>query len=173
MRTGICRVTTVALAAAALSACNLPPMVSDTGFRGTWERGNVRNISLVAITEVGGRWYFRWNKRSFDGRLTILCDWDGRCEEKADGKLTATYAIATRFDAAEGKLYTDTVETRQIPDKQTFRYTDVMEVRDGGRTLWNFTTDRDGQHYEGAARPSRSFAKIANSVADPPRPAGR
>src|SRR5258705_11107985 len=77
MRTEKPRVLAIALAATMLSACDLPPMLSDTGYRGTWQRGNVRNISLVAITEVGGRWYFRWTKRSFDGRLTVLCEWDG------------------------------------------------------------------------------------------------
>ena len=41
--------------AAACTACSLPPMISDTGYRGTWSRGNVRNVSIVAIAEVEGR----------------------------------------------------------------------------------------------------------------------
>jgi hypothetical protein len=157
------------LAMTMVSCGDLPPMVSDTGYRGTWSRSNQHNISIVSITDVGGRWFFRWTKRTYDGQLTILCDWDGRCEERLKGKLTATYTMTTRYDVVTGKLYTDTVETRRVPGEQVFRYTDVMEVTDGGRTLWNFTTDRDGQHYEGGARPMRSFRKIANSVADPPR----
>jgi hypothetical protein len=173
MRTRIRRVGALLLTVAALAACDLPPMVSDTGYRGTWSRGNDRNVSIVAIAEVGGRWFFRWTKRSFDGKLAILCDWGGRCEERLNGTLVATYAMTTRYDAAAGKLYTDTVEERVVPDKQAFRYTDVMEVKDGGRTLWNYTIDRDGQHYEGTSRPQRSFTKIANSVADPPRPERR
>jgi hypothetical protein len=152
-----------------LSSCGLPPMISDTGYRGTWSRGNDRNVSIVAIAEVDGRWFFRWTKRSFDGKFTILCDWEGRCEERLNGKVLATYAITTRYDAHSGVLSTEAVEEREIPDKQTFRYTDVMEVKNDGRTLWNYTTDRDGQHYDGTARPMRSFTKIANSVADPPR----
>jgi len=157
------------LTLAMLSSCGLPPMVSDAGYRGTWSRGNDRNVSIVAIAEVDGRWFFRWTKRSFDRKFTILCDWEGRCEETLNGNLLATYAITTRYDAPSGVLSTDTIEERMVPDKQTFRYTDVMEVKDNGRTLWNFTTDRDGNHYDGAARPMRSFTKIANSVADPPR----
>ena len=86
-----------------------------------------------------------------------------------NGKLLATYAITTRYDAPSGRLSTDTLEERMDPDKQTIRNTDVMEVKDNGRTLWNYTVDRDGQHYDGTARPMRSFTKIANSVADPPR----
>ena len=160
---------TLLLTLAMLSSCGLPPTISDTGYRGTWSRGNDRNVSIVAIAEVDGRWWFRWTKRSFDGKLTILCDWDGRCEERLNGALVATYAITTRYDAAAGSLSTDTVETRVLPDEQTFRYTDVMEVKDNGRTLWNYTVDRDGQHYDGTGRPMRSFTKIANSVADPPR----
>ena len=161
------------LAVAMLSACGLPPMLSDTGYRGTWSRGNDRNVSIVAIIEIDGRWFFRWTKRSFDGKFTVLCDWGGRCEERLNGKLLATYAISTRYDPAARSLTTDTVEERMVPDKQTFRYSDVMEVKDQGRTLWNYTTERDGQHYDGLARPMRSFTKVANSVADPPRGEGR
>ena len=62
---------------AACAACLLPPMISDTGYVGTWSRGNDRNISIVAITERNGRWFFRWTKRSYDGKLTVLCDWGG------------------------------------------------------------------------------------------------
>jgi hypothetical protein len=156
------------LTLAVLTSCGLPPMISDTGYRGTWSRGNDRNVSIVAITELDGRWYFRWTKRSLDGKLKILCGWDGPCEERLNGKLVATYAISTRYDATTGKLFTDTVEERLIPEKQTLRYTDVMEVKDNGRTLWNYTTDLGDQHYDGLARPMRSFAKVSNSVADPP-----
>ena len=151
-----------------LSACGLPPMISDTGYRGTWSRGNDRNVSIVAIAEVDGRWFFRWTKRSHDRKFAVLCDWEGRCEERLNGALVATYAITTRYDAATGTLTTDTVEERLVPDKQTFRYTDLMVVKDNGRTLWNYTIERDGQHYEGDGRPMRSFSKVANSVVDPP-----
>jgi hypothetical protein len=154
---------------AALTACGLPPMISDTGYRGTWSRGNDRNVSIVAIAEVGGTWLFRWTKRSFDGQYSILCDWDGACAEWLEGKRIATYTIKTRYDAETSRLFTDTVEERQVPVQRTYRYTDVMEVTDGGRTLWNYTTDRDGEHFAEGARPQRSFTKIADSVADPPR----
>ena len=150
----------------ALAACGLPPMVSDTGYLGTWSRGNDRNVSIVAIAKAGDRWRFRWTKRSFDGKLSVLCDWDGRCEEHLLGELVATYEIATRFE--EGKLYTDTIEKRIVPEVTTLQYTDVMEVTDGGRTLWNYTSDRNVEHYEGMARPMRSFSKVADAVVDPP-----
>jgi hypothetical protein len=143
-------------------------MISDTGYRGTWRRGNERNVSVVAITESSGKWYFRWSRRSWDGKYSVDCDWDGLCEEWLDGKRAATYTVTARLDPATGLLSTDTVEERVSPRKETRRYSDVMEVKDGGLTLWNYTTDRDGQHFEGQGRPMRSFAKIANSVANPP-----
>ena len=92
------------LAVAMLSACGLPPMISDTGYRGTWSRGNDRNVSIVAIIEIDGRWFFRWTKRSFDRKFTVLCDWGGRCEERLNGNLLATYAITTRYDPAARTL---------------------------------------------------------------------
>jgi hypothetical protein len=162
------RISGLLIPLCALAACGLPPMISDTGFRGTWSRGNDRNVSIVAITESSGTWYFRWSRRSWDGKIVIACDWDGTCREWLDGELAATYTVTTRFDPASGLLSTDTIEERTGPRKETRRYSDVMEIKDGGLTLWNYTTDRDGQHFEGEGRPMRSFTKIANSVANPP-----
>ncbi|HJQ97575.1 MAG TPA: hypothetical protein VJ826_04620 [Candidatus Polarisedimenticolaceae bacterium] len=154
-------------ALSALAACGLPPMLSDTGYLGTWSRGNDRNVSIVAIAQSGDRWLLRWTKRSFDGKLSVLCGWDGHCEERLLGELVATYDITTRYE--DGKLCTDTIEKRTVPEVTTLQYTDVMEVTDGGRTLWNYTSDRNGEHYEGMARPMRSFSKVANAVVDPPK----
>jgi hypothetical protein len=151
----------------ALASCGLPPMVSDTGYLGTWSRGNDRNVSIVAIAQAGDRWYFRWTKRSFDGKFAVLCDWDGHCEERLLGEVVATYDITTRFE--DGKLHTDTIEKRVVPEAVTVQYSDVMEVTDSGRTLWNYTTDRNGEHYEGMGRPMRSFSKVADTIVDPPK----
>src|SRR5262249_21546538 len=104
------------MACALFASCGVPPMISDTGYVGTWKRGNDRSVSIVAIAHREGQWLFRWTKRSFDGKYAILCDWHGRCEETLNGQLVATYAIATRFDEATGKLFTDTVEDRTIPE---------------------------------------------------------
>jgi hypothetical protein len=155
-----------ALAALAAGACGLPPMVSDTGYLGTWSRGNDRNVSIVAIAREGDRWLFRWTKRSLDGQYVVLCDWDGRCEETFRGKVIARYRITTRFE--NGSLHTDTVEERTFPEPLNSQFTDVMEVTDGGRTLWNYTIERDGETYEGMARPKRSFTKVADAVLEPP-----
>jgi len=159
------------LAAAATAGCGLPPMLSDTGYRGTWARRNEHNVSIVAIAEVDGQYRLRWTKRSFDGKQSILCDWEGRCREEFEGRPAATFTIATTYDPATNELATHTAEDREFPSKQHYEYRDVMEVADAGRTLWNYTTDRDGRHFDGGARPMRSFTKISNSVAAPPRPA--
>ena len=169
MRRTPTKASIVAGALLACMACRAQPMITDSGYRGTWRRANDRNESLVAIAEVGGRWYFRWLKRSFDKKFRVSCDWDGQCEERLNGMLVATYTIAVRYDAASGRLYTDTIEQRVVPTSLTARYTDVMEVRNAGMELWNFTVVRDGQHFEGDARPNRTFVKIADGVADPPR----
>ena len=156
----------VAVVVAVAAACGIPPLRSDTGFRGTWRRSNDRNSSIVSIVASDGAYRFRWTKRSFDGKLTVLCDWDGRCEERLNGALMATYRIRTWLE--NGKLYTETVENRQVPEARTFRYTDEMEVADGGMTLWNYTVERDGQRLQGNERPRRSFHKVADGVAEPP-----
>ena len=159
----------IGLAVAVTGSCNLPPMISDTGCRGTWRR-NAGPIELIAaITEVEGRWYFRWTRISRDGSQKVTCAWNGPCEERLNGKIAATYAITTRFDDARHALAIDTIEERVYPSKKTVRSSEILEVTDSGRTLLIFTTDRDGQHFEGGARPRRAFSKVADSVADPPR----
>lgn len=70
----------------------------------------------------------------------------------------------------DGKLYTQTIEERLVPEVVTLRYTDVMGVTDGGRRLWSYTVERDGARYEESGRPMRSFAKVANAVVPPPSP---
>jgi hypothetical protein len=169
MRTGIRRTLGLALTVAALPACHLPPMISDTGCRGTWTRRNAYNQTIVAITEVEGRWYFRWDKRMFDGSQTVRCDWDGHCDERLNDMPAATYTITTSYDAASGTLTAATVEERVHPTKRTLRYTELMQVADAGRTLFSYTTERDGEAFVGGGRPQRSFTKVADSVADPPR----
>jgi hypothetical protein len=151
-----------------LSGCGLPPMISDTGYLGTWSRGNDRNVSIVAIAKVGNDYLFRWTKRSFDGQLVVLCDWGGDCSETFRGGVIAHYRIVTTFDPVAGRLYTETLEERTQPEPLTSRYRDEMEVTDGGLTLWNYTIERDGEVFDDAGRPKRSFQKIADSIVDPP-----
>jgi hypothetical protein len=158
----------VAALALASTACGMGPLVTDTGYRGTWSRGNDRNVSILAITQAAGTWKVRWTKRSFDGKLVVACDWDGVCVERLNGKVVATYSMVSRFDASTGRLYTDTLESRIDPERLTFRYTDMLEIADGGRTLWNYTVERDGNAFQGDARPKRSFSKVSDSVAEPP-----
>lgn len=163
------RLVAAAAAALAVASCGIQPPVTDTGYRGTWSRGNDRNVSILAITQVSGVWKVRWTKRSYEGSLVITCDWDGVCIERLKDKVVATYTMVSRFDPSIGKLYTDTLESRVDPERLTFRYTDLLEVTDGGRTLWSYTVERDGNAFEGRARPMRSFTKVSDSVADPPK----
>jgi hypothetical protein len=160
---------TIALVAAlaATVACGLPPMVSNTGYRGTWGRRSAFGQSIVAIVEHNGRWRLRWSTTSLDGKDTVRCDWDGRCEERRAGRLLATYTITTRYDTVTNILAADTVEERLSPTKMTLRYSEVAELDDAGRTLRLRTTERGGQHFEGTARPQRLFTKLADSVAFP------
>ena len=55
MKSGTRHVGVLFVALCALAACDLPPMISDTGYRGTWGRGNDRNVSIVAITDLKTR----------------------------------------------------------------------------------------------------------------------
>jgi hypothetical protein len=158
----------LALALALAAGCTLRPKVSDTGYTGTWSRGNDRNISLVAIAKSGDRYAFRWLKHAYEGMFDITCGWDGTCEEKLQGKTVATYRFRARPDPATGHLMVECDERRIEPEKQEFHYVDELVVEPGGKVLWSYTIQRDGQKYEASERPMRSFDKVADAVAGVP-----
>jgi hypothetical protein len=150
-------------------ACSLRPQVSDTGYTGTWSRGNARNVSIVAIVKAGDRHLFRWSKHSFESAYDITCGWDGRCEEVLFGKKVATYDFSTRNDPTTGHLLVECNERRLEPLKNDSHYVDELVVEPGGKVLWSYTIERDGQKFSGMARPMRSFDKVADGTAVPPR----
>ncbi len=152
-----------------LGACDLPPMVSDTGLRGTWVRRAGEGLSIVSITEIDGRWYVRSTRRSPDGTQSTRCEWDGRCQETLDGKLAATSTVTTTYDPDTATLTTDIAEERIYPSKKTIHLREDLLVDDHGRTLRIFTVDRGGQRFEHKGGPQRWLTKVADSVPDPPR----
>lgn len=165
-----------ALAPTLLAASCLPetpPLVSDTGYEGTWSRGNMRGNSIVAIVRVGDEYRFRWSKRTYapggEEKLVVACDWEGRCTETLNGKVLATYRFRTWVDDSTGRLHVEGVEDRVEPERFTNRFVDELVVEDGGRTLWRYTKERMGQSFEGVGRPMASFSKVSDGIADPPR----
>ncbi len=149
-------------------ACSVRPKVSDTGYTGTWAKGNDRGVSIVAIARAGDRHLFRWSKHSYEHSLDVTCGWDGRCEEKLLGKLMATYEFSTRTDPATGRLLVECRERRLEPEKLDIHYVDELVVEPGGKLLWSYTNERDGQKFERDGRPTRSFEKVADAVAGVP-----
>jgi len=165
----------VVVSMAALAGClpDLPPMVSDTGYEGTWSRGNERGHSILAIRKVGDRHLFRWSKVAYgpggEKMLEVRCDWEGRCVETLQGRELATYAFRTWVDEGTGRLMVEGVEERIRPERFTNRFVDELVVEDEGRTLRRFTLERMGQTFPGDGRPMASFEKVSNGIADPPR----
>lgn len=166
----------LAVALPILAASCLPetrPLVSDTGYEGTWSRGNMRGNSIVAIVRVGDAYRFRWSKRTYapggEAKLVVVCDWEGRCTETLNGKVLATYRFRTWLDETTGRLHVEGVEDRVEPERFTNRFVDELVVEDEGRTLWRYTKERMGQSFEGVGRPMASFSKLSDGIADPPR----
>jgi hypothetical protein len=147
--------------------CSARPKISDTGYTGTWSKGNDRVISIVAIAKVGERYLFRWTKRSYDGKLEIRCGWDGRCEERLNGRSMATYEFRTQVDPASGRLVVECDERRLEPEKLSLDYRDELVVEPGGKVLSSYTVERSGTVLSGDERPRRSFDKVADAVSGP------
>lgn len=154
-------------------ACTVRPKATDTGYAGTWSRGNGVTYSVVAIVKQGGGYLFRWSKRATGGDLEIRCDWGGRCEETFRGRLAATYDFKTRMDPSAGRLIVECLERRLEPEKRDIHYVDELVVEPGGKVLWSYTIERDGKKLEGMNRPMRSFNKVADAIAGVPPAATR
>lgn len=148
--------------------------VSNTGYTGTWSRGPAHAKSIVAIARVGDEYRFRWRKVSREPaglrrvKLEVRCDWEGACVETLDGKKIAEHEFRTWTDPDSGHLMVEWVERRLDPKRRESRTVDELVVEPGGRVLWSYTIERDGQTFEGDARPRRSFTKVTDAIADPP-----
>jgi hypothetical protein len=171
MRAGLSLGLVVCLIAA---GCTRQLAVSDTGYTGTWSRGPAHAKSIVAIAKVGDEYRFRWTKitREPGGlrrvKLEVRCGWDGTCTEWLEGKKIAEHSFRTWTDPKSGHLMVEWHERRLEPERRESRTVDELVVEPGGRVLWSYTIERDGQKFEGEARPKRFFHKVADAVADPP-----
>jgi hypothetical protein len=156
-------------AMAAMASCSGDPAVSDTGLTGTWVREGNRTVSLIALTKLDERYLFRWSKFGADDDFRVRCDWDGRCEEWKSGRKFAEYLFSTRTDPRSGRLLVECHETRLLPKLHEQHFIDELVVEPGGKVLWSYTIERDGETFESGKGPQRSFMKVADSIADPPR----
>jgi hypothetical protein len=160
------------LAAVLAAACAGRPGVTDTGYEGTWTRGNDRIRSTLSIVRRGGRYATRLSVRSADGTYAIRGGWDGRAEEMQDGAKTHDLEFRTTADPATGHLIVECTGTPRAPSGKPYRYVDELVVEPGGLALSAYTVERDGQRHEGEARPRREYLKASDEVRDPPGAAG-
>ena len=155
----------------AMAGCASDPAVHDTGYRGTWARGNDRVTSTIALyaDEESGPWRVRWTKVSDDRKFRVTCDWDGNCKETLLGRTVATMAFRIWRDEANGHLRVRVQERRLEPEVEELVYEDELVLENGNLSIRAYTRERGGERIEGDGAPSRAFEKVADSVAFPPR----
>ncbi len=158
----------VVLALLLTLGCSEALTLSDTGYTGTWSRGNERVKSIIAIARVGDEYRFRWSKASEDGKYAVRCDWDGRCEELLEGRKIAEHTFRTWTDPESRHMMIEAHEKRFQPDPIEIHYVDELVVEPDGRTLKSYTIERDGEKFEPGEGPNRTFTKVADAVASPP-----
>jgi hypothetical protein len=161
---------TFAILAVVLSACGGEPPVSDTGYVGTWSRGNERQQSHVYIDRHEDGYRFRISVRSDDGLHVVECDGAGVCEERVRGEKTLEYRFRTRTEPASGRLIVE-YDVESLRNGRVYHYVDVLTVEDGGLRLRAATIERDGVRFEEkGGGPTRLFRKTSDRVDDAPRP---
>ena len=141
VRTSDFGVLALACLALATSACGgLSDVVSDTGYQGTWQRGNERVQSTVSIVEVDGKHLFRWEKTSEDGRVKVRCGWQGPCEEFVDGEKVSDFTIRPWIDEETQRLRVECNGTTHSPEV-VIHYVDELVVMNNGLTLRSHTIE--------------------------------
>lgn len=153
---------TLALAA----SCTMKPSVSDTGYQGTWSRGNDRVRSTIAIVVRDETIGFRWNQRLADGTVVVRCGWEGRCDGLTDGKKTSEYEFRAWIEPSSGKLRVD-ARHNLFQQDLVIHWIDELTVGEGGTSLLVETIERDGVTFDGNG-PRYGFVKDADRVLDPP-----
>ena len=153
---------------AALVACSSAPKISDTGYVGTWGRGNDRARSTIAIVKDGDGYRFRWQGLGDSGGWRVTCGWDGSCKEFARGELIATYIIQTSVDPGTGRLRVTTTRTGTSKSPGDNVDVDEIVVESGGKVLRSYVVQRNEQRYEAGKGSTRLFDKISDRVDDPP-----
>jgi hypothetical protein len=146
----------------------LPNVVSDTGYQGTWQRGNERVTSTIAIVNVDGDYRFRWSVTSADGKRKVKCSWEGLCEEFVEGEKASDYTFRTWTDEESGHLRVECNGNVYRPTPAEVHYIEELIVGKKGLALRSYTIeDMDGT-YEVRKGPRRKFTKVSDHVAEPP-----
>lgn len=147
-----------------------PDPVSDTGYTGTWVRGNDRLKSTLAIVERQGEYRVRRSLRSADGSHELRCDWDGKCEEFVDGEKTSDYTLRPSVDAETKRLRLEVRASIFKPTVLELHYVDEFLLKDEGLRLRARTIEKQGQPIRKKDGPvsKRDYRKVSNRVTDPP-----
>lgn len=154
----------VALASIAALACEPGARISDTGYVGTWERGNDKVRSRVAIRKDGAAYRFRWTQSNADASWTVACDWEGECTEHLDGAKIAAFRFQTSIDPESGHLLVDVLRSETSGGKGDYADRDELVLEPGGLKLWSYTVQHDGQPVTRGRGPARLLTKVSNAT---------
>lgn len=148
--------------------CSPDSRVSDTGYAGTWKRGNDRVNSTISILRDGEQFLFRWGLHSADGKWDVECDWKGHCKEFVDERQSSEYNFRSWVDPSSGHLMVECKGRITEPSEADEQYVDELVVEPGGLSLSSYTRERRGQKFGEDSRPLRTFKKVSDKVAFPP-----
>ena len=155
--------------AAALAGCSSAPKISDTGYVGTWGRGNDRARSTIAIVKDGEGYRFRWTAASPDEMWKVTCGWDGHCKEFVKDEQVASYVIESVLDPESGRLHVKSTRTgsQKRPPMNNVDL-DELVVEFGGKVLRSYIIQRNDEHFAPGEGSTRYFDKVSDEVDDPP-----
>lgn len=156
----------IGLAAALLASCSSTPIVSNTGYQGTWSRGSDQITSTIALVVRNDEAWFRWNRRSADGNLVVRCGWEGHCEEFQGAEKISEFEFRAWLEPTNGRMRI-AGRHKLLDQKAEIRWIDELEVIEGGTALRVVTLERDGTVFD-RDHPTYEFRKAADVVTDPP-----
>jgi hypothetical protein len=160
------RAAACAVLGAMAAACGARP--TDTGYNGTFARGNDRSRSMVhLIHNERGAWA-KLNWRTDNESWIVDCDWDGRCTLRVNGEESGSYQYRVWEDPATRHLMLECHVKYTRPEVKEFHFVDELVLREGGLKLLAYTVEKEGQKLAEGERPVYFFDKLSDEVPEPP-----
>jgi hypothetical protein len=137
--------------------------VSDTGFRGRWERGGGADVAQVSIWNDGRGWHFCWSTPALEHGPTYACTADGRTVMSEHGEATYAYVTTMTPDATGRAATIEVVGEPLLAELTPIRWTDRLELEGGGLAIASWKVALNGQ----ALDPPRGPLRLVKVADDP------
>jgi len=128
-------------------------------FEGTWARVGLLDSS-ISLREAEDGFHFRWKLN--DGDKLISCTRDDFCEEFRDGDRVYEYHFRLDGPPGSSEIIVRCDGRPVVSEMEPVSWVDRIVLHDGGRELWSYLVEMNGEKMEPPVGPIR-FVRVAET----------